>query len=57
MLIGMDYLFVHKVKFNCYEKTLECEDAKGNTKVLQGIHKPFSNRNILSLHINKFSRK
>jgi hypothetical protein len=36
MLIGMDWLEAHKVKLDCFNKTLECEDDKGNKRVLQG---------------------
>jgi hypothetical protein len=37
VLLGMDWLASHKEKLNCYEKILECEDEKGNTRILQGI--------------------
>jgi hypothetical protein len=41
VLLGMDWLVVHKEKLNCYDKTLECEDEEGNMRVLQGIQKQF----------------
>jgi hypothetical protein len=56
VLLGMDWL-AHKEKLNCYEKTLECEDEEGNARVLQGIQKPVSVRQISTLQLKKFSRK
>ena len=34
VFLGMDWLAAHKEKLNCYEKTLECEDEEGNTRIL-----------------------
>jgi hypothetical protein len=57
VLIGMDWLVVHKERLNCYDKTLECEDEEGNMRVLQGIQNPVSVRKISTLQLKKFSRK
>jgi hypothetical protein len=57
VMLGMDWLAVHKAKSNCYENTLECEDEEENTIVLQGIRKPVLVRKILALQLKKFSRK
>ena len=38
-LIGMDWLASHKAKLDCYNKTLECEDAEGRKITLQAIQK------------------
>jgi hypothetical protein len=57
VLLGMDWLASHKEKLNCYEKILECEDEKGNARILQGIQKPVSIRKISVLQLKKFSRK
>jgi hypothetical protein len=57
VLLGMDWLAVHKAKLNYYEKILECEDEAGNARFLQGIWKPVSVRKISALHLKKFSRK
>jgi hypothetical protein len=57
MLIGMDWLETHKVKLDCFNKTLECEDDKGNKRVLQGIQKPMSVRKISTLQLKKYCRK
>ena len=53
----MDWLVAHKEKLNCYEKTLECEDEEGNEKLLQGIQKLVSVRNISMLQLNNFNKK
>ena len=39
ILIGMDWLEMHIVKLDCYNKTFECIDEEGNTRVLKGIPK------------------
>ena len=39
ILIGMDWLEVHKVKLDCYKKTFECMDEEGNPRVVRGIPK------------------
>jgi hypothetical protein len=57
MLLGMDWLASHKEKLNCYEKIIECEDEKGNTRILQGIQISVSVRQISMLQLKKFSRK
>jgi hypothetical protein len=56
VLLGMDWLAANKSKLKFYEKTLECEYEEGNTRMLQGIQKPVSMRQISTLHIKKFSR-
>jgi hypothetical protein len=57
MLIDMDWLASHKAKLDCYNKTLECEDDKGERRTLQGIQKPVSVRKISSLQMKKYCRK
>ena len=42
ILIGMDWLEAHRVKLDCYNKTFECMDEKGNPVVVKGIPKVFS---------------
>ena len=34
ILIGMDWLEAHKIKLDCYNKTFECIDEKGNLRVV-----------------------
>jgi hypothetical protein len=57
VLIGMDWLASHKVKLDCFNKTIECEDDEGTKRVLQGIQKPISVRQISTLQLKKYSRK
>jgi hypothetical protein len=57
VLLGMDWLFSHKEKLNCYEKILECRDEKSNARILQGIRKLVAIRQISMLQLKKFSRK
>ena len=57
ILLGMDWLTSHKVKLNCYEKNLECEDEEGSMRILQGIRKLVFVRKILALHLKKYSRR
>jgi len=53
----MDWLVSPKEKLNCYERILDCEDEKENTRILQDIQNPVSVRKITTLELNKFSRK
>jgi hypothetical protein len=53
----MDWLVSHKTKFDCYSKTLECEDGEGRRITLQGIQNHVSVRQISSLQVKKYCRK
>jgi hypothetical protein len=57
MLINMDWLETHKVKLDCFNKTMECEDDEGNKRVLWGIQKPMLVRQISTLYLKKYSKK
>jgi hypothetical protein len=57
LLIGMDWLAAHKVKLDCYHKTLECVSIEGKRITLQGIRKPVSVRQISALQMGKYCRK
>ena len=39
VLIGMDWLVSHRVKFDCYNKAFESLDEEGHTRVVRGIPK------------------
>ena len=39
MLLGMDWLYLHKTKVDCYEKAIEYVDDNGEPRVLQGKKK------------------
>jgi len=34
MLLGMEWLYLHRTKVDCYEKTIECLDENGEQRVL-----------------------
>ena len=46
VLIGMDWLESHRVNIDCYNKDLECLDEEGNSRVVRGIPKVVSMRQI-----------
>ena len=39
ILIGMDWAGAHREKLDCYNRTFECLDKKGNLRVVKGILK------------------
>ena len=53
MLLGMDLLFTHKTKVDCYEKDIECLDDDGEKKILQGRKKPTSVRMVIVMHAKR----
>ena len=57
VLIGMDWLEVHKVKLECYNKTFECLDEEGNSRIMKGIPKVISVRQISAMWLKNFCRK
>ena len=57
VLIGMDWLEAHRVKLECYDKTFECMNEKGNQVVVKGIPKVISVRQVSTMQLNKFCRK
>lgn len=34
MLLGMDFLYLHRTKVDCYDKSIECVDDNGEPRVL-----------------------
>ena len=57
ILIRMDWLEVHRVKLDYYNKTFECMDEEGNRRVVRGIPKVISVRHISTMQLKKFYRK
>ena len=57
IIIGMDWLEVHRVNLDCYNKTFECMDEEGNPRVVRGIPKVISVRHISIMQLKKFYRK
>ena len=49
VLIGMDWLEDHRVNIDCYHKTFECMDEEGNPRVVGGIPKVISVRQISAM--------
>ena len=39
MLLGMDWLYLHRTKVGCYDKAIECVDDNGEPRVFQGKKK------------------
>ena len=46
ILIGMVWLEAHIIKLDCYDKTFECIDEEGNSRVERGIPKVVFVRHI-----------
>ena len=57
VLIGMDWLEAHRVKLDCYNKDFECLDEEGNSRMVKGIPKVISVRQVSTMQLNKFCRK
>lgn len=39
MLVGMDFLYIHRTKVDCYDKTIEFLDDNGEQRVLHSKKK------------------
>ena len=39
MLLGMDWLYLHRTKVDCYDKSIECVDDNEEPRVFQGKKK------------------
>ena len=57
VLIGMDWLEAHREKPDCYNKTFECLDEEGNSRIVKGIPKLISVRQISAMQLKKLYRK
>ena len=57
ILIGMEWLEAHTVKLDFYNKSFECIDEEGNPRVVRGIPKVISVRNISTMQLKKLCRK
>lgn len=56
MLLGMDWLYLHRTKVDCYEKFNECVDYNGEPRVLQEKTKSTSVRMVRTMQ-EKCSRR
>eukprot|EP00253_Pinus_taeda_P020658 PITA_20658 len=57
MLLGMEWLYVHRTKAYCYEKTIECVDDNGEPRVLQGKKKSTSVSMVISMQEKRSHKK
>ncbi len=51
MLLGMDWLFIHKTKVDFYDKAIECLDDDGERRILQEKKKPTSMRMVTTMQL------
>jgi hypothetical protein len=56
-LIGMDWLDMHHVVLDCYNKAFTCLDEEGNLKTVQGIPRVVTIREVSALQLKKSFRK
>ena len=57
VLIGMDWLESHGVKLDCYNKAFECLDEEEKSRIVKGIPKVISMRQVSEMQLKKFCRK
>ena len=57
MLLGMDWLYLHRTKVDCYDKSINCLDDNGEPRVLQGKKKATSVRMVTVMKVKCSSRK
>lgn len=57
MLLGMDQLYLHRTKVDCYEKGIKCLDDNGEQRLLQGKKKETSVRMVTTMKIKHNHRK
>ena len=57
MILGRDCLYLHKTKFDCYDKAIECLGDDGEKRILQGNKRPNLVRMGTDLKAKYSSRK
>ena len=57
MLLGMNWLYLHITKVDCYDKVIECVDDNGEPRVLQGKKKATSVRMVAYMQAKRSPRK
>jgi len=40
MILGMNWIYLHRTKVECFDKVIECVDDSGEKRTLQGKKKP-----------------
>ena len=49
LFLGMDWLYLHRTKVDCYDKVVKCVDDNGEPRVLQGKKKATSVRMVTAI--------
>ena len=49
VLLGMDWLYLNRIKVDCIDKAIECVDDSGEKRTLQGKKKPISVRMVTTI--------
>lgn len=57
MLLGMDWLYIHRTKVDCYDKAIECLYDDGERRILQGKNKHASVRMVIVMQATCSSKK
>jgi len=57
MVLGMDWLYVHRTKVDCYEKSIEFLDDNGEWRILQGNKKAKLVRRVTTMQEKCSHRK
>ena len=57
VLIRMDWLEAHRVNIDFYNKTFDCIDEEGNSRVVRGVPKVIFIRKISAMQLKKLCRK
>ena len=57
MLLGMDWLYIHRTKLDFYDKAIKLLDDDGERRILQGNKKPASVRMVTSMQAKCSSKK
>lgn len=57
MLLGMDWLYLHRTKVDCYDKDIKCLNNNGGKRILQGNKKETSVRMVTAMQAKHNLRK
>jgi len=49
ILLGMDWLYLHRTNVDCYDKAIECLDDNGEQRILQGKKKATLARMVIAM--------
>jgi len=49
MFLGMDWIYLHETKVDCYDKVIECLDDHGEQRILQGNKKAMLVRMVTTM--------